>query len=79
MIIIAFQFPVTGNISENLPKMQNAIHRVSVAGAWLLVFPECAVTGYPPRDISSSAGGDFALLDEAHKELQTLVNRHHMV
>ena len=72
----AFQFAVTGNISENLTKIQNAIRRASEAGARLLVFPECALTGYPPRDIPSSAAEDFALLSEAHKELQALADRY---
>jgi len=75
----AFQFPVTGNISENLTKMQKAICQAAEAKARLLVFPECALTGYPPRDISSSAAVDFALLDEAHKEMQALADRHCMV
>ena len=74
----AFQFAVTGNISENLTKIQNAIRRASEAGARLLVFPECALTGYPPRDIPSSAAEDFALLSEAHKELQALADRYRM-
>ena len=74
-----FQFPVTGNTSENLTKMQNAIRQASEAGTRLLVFPECALTGYPPRDISSSAAVDYALLDEAHKELQALADHYRMV
>ena len=74
----AFQFAVTGNISENLTKIQNAIRRASEAGARLLVFPECALTGYPPRDIPSSAAEDFALLSEAHKGLQALADRYRM-
>jgi len=46
MKTVAFQFAVTGNISENLTKTKNAIRRASEAGVRLLVLPECALTGY---------------------------------
>lgn len=78
MIIAAYQFAVTGNIRDNLNRIRSAILQAAKAGARLLVFPECALTGYPPRDLPSSAAVDFAALDEAHEALQALSDRHQM-
>jgi len=79
MRIAAFQFPVSGNINENLTKVRNAIMRASEAGTRLLALPECALTGYPPRDIPSSASVNFALLNRAYPELQSLVEQYRMI
>ena len=78
MKIAAYQFPVTGNIRDNLSRVKSAILKASEAGVRLLVCPECALTGYPPRDLPSSAAVDFAELDKAHRELQKLADRHQM-
>lgn len=40
-----------GNIVENTNKMIKAIAKAEADGADLLVFPELAVTGYPPEDL----------------------------
>ena len=79
MRIAAFQFSVSGNISENLTKVRNAIVRAAEVGTRLLVLPECALTGYPPRDIPSSASVSFALLNRVYPELQALVDQYRMV
>ncbi len=71
----AYQFPVTGSIQENLSKIRDAVHRAAESGLRLLVFPECALAGYPPRDIPSSESVDFVLLNSAHNELQKLADR----
>ena len=78
MRIAAYQFPVTGNIRDNLNRIRSAILQAAEAGVRLLVCPECALTGYPPRDLLSSAAVDFAALDEAHEDLQALSDRHQM-
>ncbi len=39
-----------GNFDFNTKKIINAIHEASAKGADLVVFPELAVCGYPPRD-----------------------------
>lgn len=39
-----------------------------------MVFPECALTGYPPRDIESSSVVDFQKLDKVYDQLQDLIN-----
>ena len=71
----AYQFAVNGNIQDNLAKIRDAVCRSAESGVRLLVFPECALTGYPPRDIPSSESVDFVLLDGAHNELQKLADR----
>lgn len=39
-----------GNFGENTAKILDAIRRAKQAGANLIIFPELAVSGYPPRD-----------------------------
>ncbi len=70
-----YQFSVSGNIQDNLAKIRDAACRSAESGVRLLVFPECALTGYPPRNIPASENIDFWLLDDAHNELQTLADR----
>ena len=43
--------PTVGDIEGNVAQMSSLIDRAAEAGAELLVFPELAVTGYPPRDL----------------------------
>lgn len=47
----AYQFSVTKSIEHNLESVKKAIIKASHENVKLLVFPECALTGYPPRDI----------------------------
>ena len=54
MKIGAYQFGVSGLIQKNLERIKEAIVRASQEEVRLLVFPECALTGYPPRNIPSS-------------------------
>jgi len=76
MKIGAYQFPVTGSITENMSHMLDAVSRAFREGVRLLVFPECAVTGYPPLAVSSPAEIDDALRDEAHARLQDAAVQH---
>lgn len=43
--------PTIGAIADNSAKIRDAIKRATKAGADLVVFPELAVTGYPPKDL----------------------------
>lgn len=72
MIVGAHSFPVTGDGEHNFSTICAAVERVAEAGAELLLFPECALTGYPPRDIPSSAAVDFPRLAEMHAALHKL-------
>jgi len=72
MKIGAYQFAVAKNINENIGKIKRAIYEASKERIRLLVFPECALTGYPPHDIENSAAVDFDELEKAFEELQEL-------
>ncbi|MBR0408621.1 MAG: carbon-nitrogen hydrolase family protein [Clostridia bacterium] len=72
MKIGAYQFPVSGNMEENASHIESAIHQAHNAGIQLLVFPECAMTGYPPHCIKSSSDVDFDLLDRMFQRVQAL-------
>lgn len=43
--------PVIGDFEVNCRKMEEAAKRAKAAGCRLVVFPELAVSGYPPRDL----------------------------
>ena len=72
MRIAAYQFAVTGDMVENFEKIKNAILLAKKNAVQLLVFPECALTGYPPRDIKSSSEVRFDLVVDCCKKLQEL-------
>ena len=56
MKIAAYQFPVTGNIRDNLSRIKSATMYAAEAGVRLLVCSECALTGIRP--------GTFLLLQQ---------------
>ena len=74
MKIGAYQFAVTSNIKHNLEIIKGAIAQAAQRGVKLLVFPECALTGYPPRDIENSAQVNFEELTLAYEQLQNMVD-----
>lgn len=78
MIVGAYQFPVSGSVEDNFQYIQKGIMQAANGGVRLLVFPECALTGYPPRDIPSSAAVDFAKIESIHESLQAQAVEHHM-
>ncbi len=78
MKIGAYQFPVTGNITENLSRILGAVEQAARSGVELLIFPECAVTGYPPLEIPSPDSVDEALAEEAHRQLSDAAVQHHI-
>ena len=52
-------FDVTANIENNYSYIKKGILEACKYGVRLLVFPECAVTGYPPHCIEHSSDVDF--------------------
>lgn len=72
MKIGAYQFAITNDIDHNLNIIKKAIIQASQEGVKLLVFPECALTGYPPRDIPNSSSVKFDELTCAYEQLQNL-------
>ncbi len=71
-----FQFAVTGDVKKNTEKIKNAIKEAAEKGAELIVFPECAVSGYPPTDIPGSKDFDIKALPAVLNEFQGLSDEH---
>ncbi len=74
MKIGAYQFAVTGDTKHNLEIIEKAVIQAANKNVRLLIFPECALTGYPPRDIENSASIQFDELLSAYERLQNLTN-----
>jgi NAD+ synthase (glutamine-hydrolysing) len=43
--------PVVGDVDGNVDRMLDAYRRAADRGAHLVIFPELAITGYPPEDL----------------------------
>ena len=74
MRVGAYQFSVTSDVNSNLNKIIYAINEAKEKQVKLLIFPECALTGYPPRDLKSSADVDFTKLEIIYEQLQQSCN-----
>ena len=74
MKIGAYQFAINSDIEYNFGIIKAAINQAVEKDVKLLVFPECALTGYPPRDINYSADVDFVKLNVVYDQLQELVD-----
>ena len=72
MRLAAYQFAVCGDIDHNLEIIKKAIVSASENKVDLIIFPECALTGYPPRDIAGSDRINVNVVSEAIQELQKL-------
>lgn len=69
MKVASYQFPVTGDVEKNTSHIIRAILNASDKGVRLLVCPECAVTGYPPRDVDSAKAVDYKAVEKAHASI----------
>lgn len=78
MRIAAYQFAVSGNIVENYKEIENAIYLAKRKNVQLLIFPECALTGYPPRNITNSSCVDFKLVYDMCDKLQTIADENNI-
>lgn len=74
MLIGAYQFAITKNINANFEIIKKAILQATHRGVKLLVFPECALTGYPPHDIEKSSFVEFGKLACVYEQLQNMVD-----
>lgn len=74
MRIAAFQFPVTGDVRRNYEHIRQGVMLAAEKQARFLVFPECALTGYPPRDVPSSHDVDHDLVKICLRDLQALAS-----
>lgn len=75
MRLAAYQFGVTGDIKHNMETIGKAVGLAAEKKAELIVFPECAVTGYPSRDIDKAENIDNASVENALKALQGLSDK----
>lgn len=75
MRIGAYQFAVSGNIYDNYNQIEKAIYLAKQKGVQLLIFPECSLTGYPPRNIINSSSVDFNLVHSLGDKLQSIADK----
>ena len=78
MRIAACQFAVSGDLEQNYSCMKHAVAQAAQQNVKLLVFPECALTGYPPRDIPSSAAANLSAVDAKLDALSRMAMEHGM-
>ena len=57
--IAAYQFNVSGDIHQNLAVVEKAVIEAAGREVQLIIFPECALTGYPPRSVADSNAVDI--------------------
>src|SRR5690606_32099289 len=69
-----YQFnPRVGDGRSNLDKLRRAIHQAKQSGVELIVFPELAICGYPPRDLLDRSGfvrDQVALVNELAEDAE---------
>ena len=70
----AYQFAVSDEIGKNFEVIKKAIITAVQNDIKLLIFPECALTGYPPRDILNCSMIKFDALEQVYEQLQKLVD-----
>ncbi len=78
MRIAAYQFAVSGNIIENFKEIEKAIYLAKGKNVQLLIFPECSLTGYPPRNITDSSCVDFNLVHTMCDKLQIIADENNI-
>lgn len=72
MKIAAYQFAITKDIEKNLKTIRKAVKEALEQQVELLVFPECALTGYPPHDMENPAEIDFVKLESIYEQLSEI-------
>ena len=74
MRLAAYQFAACGDIDRNFKIIKKAIWQASENKVDLIIFPECALTGYPPRDIAGADSINANVVSESIQELQKLAD-----
>jgi NAD+ synthase (glutamine-hydrolysing) len=69
------QMPETADLGRNLREIAKFVESARRAGVALLVFPECALTGYAPAFHKSSAGFDPDATEAAIEEVRGLARK----
>ena len=62
--------PIVGDIKANALRMLDLINEAHEIGAHLIVFPELAITGYPPEDLLFREG----FINQVNEEINSLCN-----
>lgn len=60
--------PTVGDVEANTNRIISVIERAKKRGASLVIFPELAISGYPPEDLLAKP----SYIDKCHKELGRL-------
>lgn len=74
MKIGAYQFAVSGDIEKNTEVIIAAMNQATEQNVRLLVFLECALTGYPPYDIENSSSIDADKVMYSLKRIQDIAD-----
>jgi NAD+ synthase (glutamine-hydrolysing) len=72
------QMPETADLGRNLREIARFVELGRRGGVGLLVFPECALTGYAPAFHKSSAGFDPDATEAAIEEVRSLARKARM-
>ena len=62
--------PTVGDLADNANRMAAVSRQAASGGATVVIFPELALTGYPPRDLVEKP----SFLDRTQAELERLAN-----
>jgi len=69
------QFAVSSSIRRNSLQIEKYLHKAGKAGADIVHFPECALSGYVGTDFSSFEGYDWDLLKEKTENIMALAKQ----
>lgn len=67
--IAAYQMQVSPSPELNFERIRDGIQEASSAGAKMVVFPECALSGYPPLHYPDPGGIDLPLIGRLNDEV----------
>ncbi len=67
--VAAYQMLVTPEPRVNHAKIIRAVEKAASAGAKMIAFPECALSGYPPLHYESPADIDIGLISELNEQV----------
>ena len=70
--VAATQFPVSGDIKENAGYIKKFMREAASNGADIIQFPEAALSGYPPVDVSSFQNYNWDLLRSETNEIMNM-------
>lgn len=78
MRIAVYPFAAGKNVSENFSAIRRGIHAARMEGVRLIVFQECALSGYPPVEVEGIEEIDFNRIDSCLRELNPLAKEANM-